>query len=866
MELLEKQYELEKRMHDQGVERYLNSIAASRQRSDGRKSALESNTSYGMSLLYECVEPYAYAIKEFIDSSLSRPGRKPEALLVLSRWDTQITAYIAAKTIIDTLSVGVKYTSLALKITQKLTDEAYVSALEGVNQDWYNKLVKTQQETHQTSYTHRMATFRNMGKKAGVEYTRESITTAVGIGSALIQLFKLSTDLIQIGKEYQSMQGKRVACTFVYPTEKAMDCIEDNIKKMQELSPDLMPLVVPPRPWTTPFDGGYHTEQLRKCNPLVHTRSKHQIKKLMQSKFDYSWINHLQDTEWRINKFILSVLEDEAKKPSAKSTIASPDPFRGIPCPIELPKVRTKESWQNWFNKLSETDRKKYVTWKEVSRRSYFQDTQRFSKRKLLGRVLSVAREYSAFDKIYFAYFLDFRGRAYSIGAVNPQGVDYSKALLEPAVAAPLGAEGYKYGQLQLSGLYGVDKCSIADRLTWVAEHHNDILLAANDPLGAGYNFWIEADKPWQFLSACHAWRDIHLQIALGLPPEMVHSRMIATLDGSCNGLQHFSAMLRDEEGGALVNLIPGQVPADIYQRVADVTLTLLKRPQKAEDYLMAVILLKMGITRSTCKRQTMIVPYAGTLAGCKEYSTQWVKEQYSIAETSQDKSLLTAISDMGDTSIDRSLKRLGNFLGKLVWEALGQVVKKSLIVMRFIQNCVAAVAAGSGDSPVGRPVWWTNHNGFITWHEYKAMDQFIIDSKLCGRIRMQVNVANGCVNQSKMRSSAAPNYVHGADASHMSATIKGCYAQGIRFFACVHDSFGTHIGNAATLGRTLREAFIAQYKDNTQLKQFYLELYNQWSEIVHPRIMEFPDWQVIEDAMGSLRIGDIQESTFFFL
>jgi DNA-directed RNA polymerase len=47
--------------------------------------------------------------------------------------------------------------------------------------------------------------------------------------------------------------------------------------------------------------------------------------------------------------------------------------------------------------------------------------------------------------------------------------------------------------------------------------------------------------------------------------------------DGSCNGLQHFSALLRDEIGGKAVNLIPGDVPEDVYQRIADKVLSKLE-------------------------------------------------------------------------------------------------------------------------------------------------------------------------------------------------------------------------------------------------------------------------------------------------
>uniref|UniRef100_A0A0A9YDS3 DNA-directed RNA polymerase n=1 Tax=Lygus hesperus TaxID=30085 RepID=A0A0A9YDS3_LYGHE len=42
-------------------------------------------------------------------------------------------------------------------------------------------------------------------------------------------------------------------------------------------------------------------------------------------------------------------------------------------------------------------------------------------------------------------------------------------------------------------------------------------------------------------------------------------SRLPVAVDGSYNGLQHYSAIGRDELGAALVNLVPSERPADAY-------------------------------------------------------------------------------------------------------------------------------------------------------------------------------------------------------------------------------------------------------------------------------------------------------------
>ena len=43
--------------------------------------------------------------------------------------------------------------------------------------------------------------------------------------------------------------------------------------------------------------------------------------------------------------------------------------------------------------------------------------------------------------------------------------------------------------------------------------------------------------------------------------------------DGSCNGLQHYAAIGRDQAGAESVNLHPFDVPKDVYSDVVDLVL-----------------------------------------------------------------------------------------------------------------------------------------------------------------------------------------------------------------------------------------------------------------------------------------------------
>lgn len=119
-------------------------------------------------------------------------------------------------------------------------------------------------------------------------------------------------------------------------------------------------------------------------------------------------------------------------------------------------------------------------------------------------------------------------------------------------------------GQIHLANLWGEDKRTFSGRLDFIEDSLVDIMDSADQPL-TGRQWWLEADEPWQCLMAAR-----ELTNALR-HPEGAHnfaSRLPIHQDGSCNGLQHYAALGRDSEGAAQVDLIPMDVPQDVYSGV----------------------------------------------------------------------------------------------------------------------------------------------------------------------------------------------------------------------------------------------------------------------------------------------------------
>ena len=170
---------------------------------------------------------------------------------------------------------------------------------------------------------------------------------------------------------------------------------------------------------------------------------------------------------------------------------------------------------------------------------------------------------------IYFPYSLDFRGRAYPVPPnLNHLGSDLSRGLLLFDEAKPLGERGFKWLKVHLANLFGHNKISHDERCQWTESHIADVQDSADNPL-TGKMWWTKAEEPFQALACC-------MEIVEAMKcddPATYLCRFPVHQDGSCNGLQHYAALGRDEPGARAVNLIANSVPQDVYSKVLEIVL-----------------------------------------------------------------------------------------------------------------------------------------------------------------------------------------------------------------------------------------------------------------------------------------------------
>merc|ERR1711970_1717408 len=95
--------------------------------------------------------------------------------------------------------------------------------------------------------------------------------------------------------------------------------------------------------------------------------------------------------------------------------------------------------------------------------------------------------------------------------------------------------------KVNLANKFGLDKVPNVERAAWADERIDKILHCADNPKTDLWYF--DADYPFSALGIIFEMADA---IRSG-DPENFYSGIPVAQDGSCNGLQHYAAMTRDE-------------------------------------------------------------------------------------------------------------------------------------------------------------------------------------------------------------------------------------------------------------------------------------------------------------------------------
>ena len=427
--------------------------------------------------------------------------------------------------------------------------------------------------------------------------------------------------------------------------------------------------------------------------------------------------------------------------------------------------------------------------------------------------------------RFYFPHQLDHRGRAYPVPqTVNPQSDDGGKALLEFADGKPLGERGAHWLAIHIANCYWKkNKVSFEKRLKWVNDHEAEIIAFAKDPIGP-HRIRDQAGKPWMFLRACLEWKRYRDE-----GPDFV-SHLPISVDGSCNGYQHLSAMGRDPIGGSATNLTPGDDPEDdpwdMYQETADhacIHIMIDAKYGSGDDREAALELLDK-VDRSGVKHATMTTPYGVT----RETIYKQLLEQEFVKSC-------------------KDPKKCARYLANVLVECIPEVAVQAGIIMQYLRQSTGTLAKKN------RVMAWTTPPGFVVVHENREPKAVRVATSDWTFVLYEQDERRK-IDVRKQVDGIVAHFVHSLDAAHMMLTVNALVAAGIHHFMMVHDSYGVHACDIDLLNRVLREEFVRIYSEPV-LQNFLNE-----QRAAHPDI-NLPE---IPPA-GTLDIRQVLSSPYFF-
>jgi DNA-directed RNA polymerase len=467
---------------------------------------------------------------------------------------------------------------------------------------------------------------------------------------------------------------------------------------------------------------------------------------------------------------------------------------------------------------------------------------------------------------IWFPHGADFRGRLYAeVNDLSPQGSDEGKALLEFGHGKPLGEDGLAWLYIRAASCYAtektptgdvaVDKLPFQGREQWAKDHLDRIHSAADHPLDDLW--WTEAEDPWCFLTTCF---EISAAVRSGDPRTFI-SHLPVPLDGSCNGLQHLSALGRDRDGALATNVISETGERrDVYAEVAERLKEMVAKDAGKGNELAWEWQPK--IKRSLVKRAVMTTPYGVSKRGIgrqllKDRHTDGLDNETAAAEYLKDR-LVKAIDETVNaaTKIKAWLAAVagalathdipfrwqtpsGNTLQQAYWELKTKRVKTlaGQITLQDEQPVDPVIRKQQKEQDeLRKQAAWQQHltQGGEPRDKKKVMRQ------IAKEIREGRDKAG--LRKRKQQQSASPNVIHSFDSAHLCRTVNACSDEWLlKDFAMIHDSFGVHAADTTVLSKVIREEFLRIYEGRNWLQEIedYVRGYApdvkipSWSEYV---------------------------------
>lgn len=796
MATLADQLAFEIKHRDLGRERMASIINAAEEQ--GRLT----DTPLGTGVLRRYLQRLSETISLDITEELGVPGRSKQYAVLLKNMDPDVLALVTLDTVIEHLELSdeeedsVPLGSMATAIGRAIHSEILLTEFKDISPDLFEVLTNSLKSRMSKNLRHKMTVYKLQAADQGLELPEWTTAQRAQVGSYLIGL------LINMGVLEQFTRWiKRKSVYCVSLGTEVVDLMEAIRERVIERSGFAAPCLIPPQPWTGEEGvGGFHGA-LKMRAPRFFKGTSEQLE-IMQTEgcdltITLAALNYQQRVAWKVNPFIhkLALLMLQYKyelKKSITSVAYYPKPDR----PEWLDSCDD-------MSRISPRQKEEFDKWKLATRDWHTENKKRARIEVRMRLALAAARDFGDLERFYFVCQADDRGREYFCsGPLNPQGSDLQKALLHSAVGGPVDTpEAVYWFKLNIATKYGIDKLAPADCIKWVDNNHDNIIAAAADPLNReAFDWWSQADKPLQFIAVCDEYR------RWVESPLDFEARIAVSMDGTCNGLQNYSALLRDPVGGRATNLISAEsgIPNDIY---GDVAIAAFKRLEADVGGIYRPGWLLHGFNRKLTKPSVMTQVYGSTFGTCRKSIVAYCVERALFEDEQYEHA---------------------DYAARLVWEGIGDVVVAARECMEWLRKCAGLIMAEGAEF-----ISWPAPSGFRVVQVYRKPKLVRVKAYIGKSVSYAIQVAaDDADDQDKLRHRNAfpPNFIHSVDASHLAMVAVGMgslheqmrlegrlskiWANESVFLHFIHDDFGALPHMAADLARIIREKFVEMHEN----------------------------------------------------
>ena len=475
----------------------------------------------------------------------------------------------------------------------------------------------------------------------------------------------------------------------------------------------------------------------------------------IQGETPLAFLNKIQKVPYTLNSFTVKVAKALQEKGVAVGKFLPIIRYDLPPKPVDI--ATNKDSRLAYRRSAAEVMNMRAAEFKKSCRtRMTMEAVERFKDR----------------DRFFIPWSFDYRGRAYPIPAfLTPQDTDFGKSLLRTAEEAFITPQGNKWLAFQVATTYGLDKATMAERLSWTNENIPLITRVATDPID-NLGDWEAADEPWQFMAACEEYH------ACVITKTRTTTGLFVATDATCSGLQILAGLARDKRTAQLVNVLPADRPQDAYKVVAEIA-----KPE-------CPVHIQKVMDRKTVKRTVMTIPY-----NAKPYSNRsYIRDALLEKGIEIDKEDLTVTV-------------------QAVRAAMEQVVPGPMSVMKWIETEVAgAIKRGATE------LRWVTPSGFIVNQRIMKKQVEVYNLQLLGRC--QISVATDDTDEvdiKRHRAATAPNLIHSLDASLLHLSIDKFNKP----IALIHDSVLTRAVDMDELSAIIRETYMHLFAEHDYLNDF---------------------------------------------